>query len=325
MLHIVAHDNSINRFLFEEVAKRSDVRVAFFRERKGILTSLLKAARMGAGNPKGFLSRLILPRPLREALAAAGPDDTLLLWSFENRKYVLINARDCRAARVVSWLWNPMHKLARSENKKKQYVADMAADNIEVATFDRHDADMLGARLMPQVYRRTAMDTDISQKGKGAFFVGQLKGRGALLTRLEKMLAAEGMECDFYISKFYGSKEEVPENLRQYCHSELMPYAENLRRTAQAACVLDLVQKGQKGVTLRALEALFYGRKLITNNPEIKKEDFYRPANVWILDDPDERRRLGQFLAGQPEKVDEQIIRRHTIGPWLDSLMASES
>lgn len=319
---MVAHDTVLNRFVFEDVARRPDFEVVFFRERRNPLVSLLKSVRMALGNPRSLFAGRILPPELREALASAGPGDTLLLWSVENRKYVSMCAAEAsRAGRIVSWLWNPMRRLAGSERECRRYIGDMDALGVEVATFDPSDAALLHARLLPQVHRRAATSAaEGAAPQSGALFVGKPKGRGATLARLEQLLAAVGMNCDFYLVGKSDSIGELPPSLHRYLHSGQMDYAEVLRRTTAAACVLDIVQPGQRGVTLRSLEAVFYGRKLITNNLSIKEQDFYHPDNVWVLDDPAESRTLREFLAVPFRAVAPEIIARHQIGPWLDNL-----
>lgn len=317
---VVAHDNELNRFMFEEAGRREGVEVVFFRERRNPLVALLKLVRMAAGNPRGLFSRFILPDGLRSRLAATRPCDTLLLWSLENFKYVAVCAADSHAGRMVSWLWNPMKRLSASQRRRAEYVAGMNELGVELATFDPGDAAMLEARLLPQVHRRLAsLAGSGNDSGRGAFFVGRPKGRGEILTRIEGMLADAGVECNFYLTTGGDGKEAdgVPENLSRFLHTDLLSYSEVLRRTASAACVLDIVQPGQLGVTLRSLEALFYSRKLITNNPAIKSQDFYRPENMWVLDDPEEKRSLAEFLSIPFRPVPEEIISRHLILPWL--------
>lgn len=164
---VVAHDTVLNRFVFEDVARRPDFEVVFFRERRNPLVSLLKSVRMALGNPRSLFAGRILPPELREALASAGPGDTLLLWSVENRKYVSMCAAEAsRAGRIVSWLWNPMRRLAGSERECRRYIGDMDALGVEVATFDPSDAALLHARLLPQVHRR----------GRGSAIRGAVRG-----------------------------------------------------------------------------------------------------------------------------------------------------
>ena len=58
----------------------------------------------------------------------------------------------------------------------------------------------------------------------------------------------------------------------------------------ESRCILEIVKNGQVGFTMRTMEALFFERKLITNNLEILEADFYVPDNFFVLghDNPNE-------------------------------------
>ena len=49
----------------------------------------------------------------------------------------------------------------------------------------------------------------------------------------------------------------------------------------------EIVQPGQGGLTIRTLEALFYNKKLITNNESITEYDFYNADNIFIYKEQD--------------------------------------
>ena len=53
---------------------------------------------------------------------------------------------------------------------------------------------------------------------------------------------------------------------------------------SNASAVLDIEHHKQNGLTMRTLEVLGAGLKLITTNKNIRKEDFYSESNVLIID-----------------------------------------
>ena len=52
-----------------------------------------------------------------------------------------------------------------------------------------------------------------------------------------------------------------------------------------ADIILDSPQNGQSGLTMRCIEAVCAGKKLITTNPGIKAYDFYRPENILVWEE----------------------------------------
>lgn len=62
-----------------------------------------------------------------------------------------------------------------------------------------------------------------------------------------------------------------------HCNSGFTSYIDILNRTIQSSCILDIAQKGQRGLSLRPYEAVVYNKKLLTNNKEILNFKYYNP------------------------------------------------
>ena len=67
-----------------------------------------------------------------------------------------------------------------------------------------------------------------------------------------------------------------------------MDYGEIIDVVKKSNCILEVVQKGQSAITLRTLEAVYYRKKLLTNNTNIKKYSFYDPRYIQIFTNIDE-------------------------------------
>ena len=70
---------------------------------------------------------------------------------------------------------------------------------------------------------------------------------------------------------------------------------ENIRNISQSKALVDILQTGQYGITLRTYEALVNKKKLVTNNTQIKKYPFYAKENIFILGE-DEISTLKTFI-----------------------------
>ena len=74
---------------------------------------------------------------------------------------------------------------------------------------------------------------------------------------------------------------------------------------------MELVQKDQDGLTWRALESIFYGRKLITNFKDIKSYDFYTPNNIFVIGS-DAEEELASFLDSPYKSISDDILQKYT-------------
>lgn len=95
---------------------------------------------------------------------------------------------------------------------------------------------------------------------------------------------------------------------------------EYLHRILSSYGLIDLVQCGQSGLTLRVLESVFLNKKLIINNASVKEYDFYNSANIFVLEefiDPD---RLELFLNSDYVESDDKILGKYDLRHLLKSV-----
>lgn len=96
-----------------------------------------------------------------------------------------------------------------------------------------------------------------------------------------------------------------------------VPYTEVQRRTGRAKAVLEVMQSGQVGCTLRALESLFFRKKLVTTNLEIPKEAFYNPNNIFIWGGGDPSDRRYNFINSPYDFSADQYREQYTLDTWF--------
>ncbi len=63
----------------------------------------------------------------------------------------------------------------------------------------------------------------------------------------------------------------------------VMPYEKYLQFVINTNCIVEILQDGTTGYTLRTWEALAFNKKLLTNNPEIINAEFTITNNSLIL------------------------------------------
>ena len=91
----------------------------------------------------------------------------------------------------------------------------------------------------------------------------------------------------------------------------------------QSSIIIDLYADPTGGLSLRALEALFFCRKLITNRSLMRDEDFYDRRNIYILGEDD--RTLQTFLAEPIAAPNPEIRNKYLFSNWLKRFQIEES
>lgn len=188
----------------------------------------------------------------------------------------------------------------------------LSKKGIKIWSFDQADCLRFGFLLYPQFVEQIDGLKNI-QIQYDFSFVGRDKGRADILSRLQDHLKDHGYSTLFDI------RNPASNDINQ---SANLSYIEYLERYLSAACMIEILQDGQSGMTLRPLEALIYGRKLLTNNPDIVKEDFYHPSNIMVIDAAVvDIKKIESFMLQPFVRLQDSVSIRYTATGILSLLM----
>ena len=148
-------------------------------------------------------------------------------------------------------------------------------------SFDHADAAQYGMEYYPLVYSHCDIPDDPSLPESDVYFVGKAKDRLSSILAAYERLRDAGLRCEFYITGVAPEEQKYADEIH-YCGQ--MSYVENLKRVKKTGCLLEIMQQGGHGYTLRACEAIMYNKKMITDNPEIAGAPFYRPELISVFD-----------------------------------------
>lgn len=107
------------------------------------------------------------------------------------------------------------------------------------------------------------------------------------------------------------SKINIIKNKKDFV--EYDDYLQNLR---ESKAILEIVPENVVGLTIRTMEALFFNKKLITNNKDIKNYDFYNPNNIFIIGE-DSEDKIKQFINSPFELIDRKIVEYYDFENWI--------
>lgn len=204
--------------------------------------------------------------------------------------------------------WNP---IANNYTIRKELM-----NKCKVWSFDQKDCEIYKLRFNHQFFFFGYKDAFIDKAYRSdIFFIGRDKDRLQLLMQLSNIFNKEGLKSKIIVTrerkKVY-SKEE-----KRFLSLETIPYEETLRYSVNTKCLLEIMQKGQEGFTLRTLEAMFFNKKLITNNIRIREYDFYDPRNIYIIgyDLGD----IKDFILGNDAKWNSDYLQKYSFEDWLSN------
>lgn len=235
--------------------------------------------------------------------------DTVILFDvFDDSKVIKYLCQHAPETRLIVYYYN---KIKRTDLLRK--VQQLPC---EVWSFDNDDAKRFGLRYNPQFYFKNLNFKDYTIRNldykSDVFFVGKDKGRLPELMDFEEKLKQMGVVTKFIVVA--DRKQSYTQQQKKYLGKHIS-YAECIEYVKQTNCIFDIVQKNQRGMTLRIMEALFFNKKLITNNDEILNMDFYDPSNIYVLGR--DNRSMEQFILGNKAHWKEQFVEKYNFENWL--------
>lgn len=183
----------------------------------------------------------------------------------------------------------------------------------DVYTWDKKDAETYHLNFYKGTYWKRSYP-DYS-KEYDVVFIGRDKGRLGELLDIETRLKEKGLKTFFYIV----GDNNVKKYNGRYKYKKSISYEKLMEYTLKSRAVLDLVQYGQVGTTLRTMESIFYGIKLFTNNKELKSYDFYDKNNFFILGE-DDWSDVVDFVCSDFHKVSDDILEEYTFDALIRNL-----
>lgn len=211
---------------------------------------------------------------------------------------------------IKIYLWTPINK------KYKQQVELLKNMNVDIYSFDMEDCKRYKLYYNHQPVSYLNKIKNITTKIEyDCYFCGTDKNRIDEIIRIKNMLTKSNIT--FKIKVLIGKKNlNVDLKDIDLLHKEIS-YDEILNETKKSKCLLEILQEGQSGWTLRTMETLFLDKKLITNNKNIKNFDFYNPSNIFILDNNYEE--IKHFLNIPYMNVSEKIKQRYSFESWIEN------
>lgn len=202
------------------------------------------------------------------------------------------------------WFWNTI------SDKKIEHLRIKLCSfmKYKMYSFDEGDCKKYKLSYNTQFFQKSI---DAVKTNRDAYFVGTDKGRYELIKKVYNHLIEHDIKPLFQI---------IPDNEKEYelaeiIHKGFVEYDTVLQNVSSSKVILDITKIGQTGMTMRAMEALFYDKKIITNNPLYTNLPFYRKDAVFILNDNLDG--LVEFINAADITYDDSIKDYYSVENWL--------
>lgn len=194
------------------------------------------------------------------------------------KPYFRLRRKLCRAKiKPVVYYWNPIFNANDIRNLKKHF---------RVVSYSIYDSNKYKVGYNPQFYVDICVDKTQKIKFDG-IFLGRNKCRLPLLERIYRL---------FNRPMFYVVKDHEEQSNIIDLKISLLSYEEYLKLLMESSSIVEILYSDNADYSLRTMEALFYQKKLITNNSLIKAAPFYCESNILIFNEHTTKEDVQNFL-----------------------------
>lgn len=235
-----------------------------------------------------------------------GDDKIIVFDSYSTARHLKWLQTHWPGKRVILWYWNSVIS--------EKLIRDLP-EGVELWTYSRRDAEKHGMRLNTQFYFDClAEEAEICRRkplssSPKALFFGRDKGRSGQIMETGEALREAGVEVDIRIVP------NTAPGLPSLLNPDIVPYQAVVDMVKDADILIDYCLDPDSGLSLRAMESMFFGKKLVTNNKTVLDSDFYNPANIYVLGH--DNRSLKEFADCPRELVSPGISDRYLLSNWL--------
>lgn len=127
------------------------------------------------------------------------------------------------------------------------------------------------------------------------------------------------LNCKYYIYCTDKNKTNKYKQEEINYLSTHISYSENIAYIKKSKVILDFLNGTHHGLSFRVFEAIQFDKKLITNNKEIKKYDFYNENNIFIWKG-DNISELKSFLSSD-YIIQNEIKRKYAFSNWIQYIL----
>ncbi len=151
-----------------------------------------------------------------------------------------------------------------------------------IMTFNPLDSKAFGIELHPPVFPRLNYLGVDNKNEYDVFFVGKDKGRLALILKIYELMVAHGLKCEFYITDVEKERQLYSEKIH---YNVFLPYEDVLKKVSKTKSVLNIIQEGSCGITLRDYECITFKKMLLTNNTYLTNTKYYDANKVLFINE----------------------------------------
>ncbi|WP_346986133.1 hypothetical protein [Chryseobacterium sp. POE27] len=168
--------------------------------------------------------------------------DTVIIFATNRYDFIAYLADNNPGIRIIVWYWNPVFRCFNPGNLTRK--------NVEYWSFDQNDCRKYNLQFNSTFYFDNIKLDEKNTVKNDIVFIGADKGRKSALDLINGDLTKKGLRALFHVVP--DKNQPNPQNIKP------LAYSDYLKLISESTVILDYLQAGQAGATLRPMESIFF-------------------------------------------------------------------
>lgn len=220
-----------------------------------------------------------------------------------------------KSAQFLLYLWDDIARVQNFHAVRKYYDY--------IYSFDKEDCKKYDFKFLP-LFFINAFDLYRNNYRKDIDIYGAFSNHSDRLKVLQRLDSNNNTNSFFFVtvSCLVYLKQKIHKTFSTKFHFSVKPLSveENIEYMKRSIAIIDIQHPSQKGLTLRTLEALGCGNKIITTNDSIYTYDFFDKTNICVINRenpiiPED------FFSTPYKKLDDTVYKKYTLENWCKIIL----
>lgn len=212
--------------------------------------------------------------------------------------------------KLIAYQWDGIKKFPEIKNYFSLFDSFFCFDNEDV---DLHLKPITNFYFdfAPPVYKA------YNKVKPRLYFVGLFwENRREKIDTFIENVSKLNVELDFFMQ--FTEKSQIKNPKIKYIKDRIS-FSDNLKNVENADVLLDFVDPNHNGLSIRFFEALYYKKKVITDNITVKEYDFYNPNNIFVIEN--NYQDIAAFLEKPYYDIPKEIVDQYGFSNWIKQII----
>lgn len=194
-----------------------------------------------------------------------------------------------------------------------------------IYSFDREDCERYNFNFRPSFYIDECNKNlkNYKKRSLDLYYICSLRERSRydIIEKLSEYCFNNNLKS--FLKVYIQGKNKLKNSKEELILNKKISYVENLEKIKNSKVCVDLKYKDQIGLTLRCYESLETSTKIITNNKDIKKYDFYNENNIKVIEKLEDIVNIDKdFFYREYEEILGSLKYKYSVSGFLEDMFS---